>query len=201
MIMLTDRLIRPPGHQFDSIQFTDRYGEAGPPPFLFGCHGDCEAMGFYPEPNAQYWPKPPPSLLGDHQYEVGEERQLLSKKTTLVYVGPGWHMLDPETREIWETEFDFNRFVEAVKNRNYWVPKSGVEDGWAFVLCPQCNGAGSVSRGEAVRRVPQLLWRLLRGIWNPGGPEDVARWRLRLWHAEYWLRQFIKLFTYKEVSP
>jgi hypothetical protein len=36
------------------IEFTDRYGPAGPPSWLRGCHGDCEAMGFYPTQEPQY---------------------------------------------------------------------------------------------------------------------------------------------------
>jgi hypothetical protein len=31
-----------------NIEFTSRYGPAGPPSWLRGCHGACEAMGFYP---------------------------------------------------------------------------------------------------------------------------------------------------------
>lgn len=37
------------------IIFTDRYG-GNPPSWLRGCHGECEAMGFYPEPCDAYTP-------------------------------------------------------------------------------------------------------------------------------------------------
>lgn len=31
------------------VIYTDRYGAAGAPPWLLGCHGECEALGWYPE--------------------------------------------------------------------------------------------------------------------------------------------------------
>ena len=33
---------------FENVEFTDRYGSAGPPSWLRGCHGDCEATGWIP---------------------------------------------------------------------------------------------------------------------------------------------------------
>jgi hypothetical protein len=195
--MLTDRLVQPPEEDRLNIEFTDRYGAEGPPPWLFSCHGDCEAMGFYPEPDARHWPRPPGYLLtGD--YEVGEEYELPQLRTTLVYVGPGWSFLNRDARHIWQADFDFDRFVTAVEERGYWTPSSAVEDAWPFIMCPECRGTGRVSRRVAVERVPKLLWRGLSGLRNPGGPEDLAVWRLRLWHTEYWIRQLLTLFTYKE---
>lgn len=38
-----------------NIEFTDRYG-GNPPSWLRGCHGECEAVGFYPEPCSAYEP-------------------------------------------------------------------------------------------------------------------------------------------------
>lgn len=35
-----------------NIEFTDRYGGT-PPSWLQGCHGECEATGWYPEPCAR----------------------------------------------------------------------------------------------------------------------------------------------------
>ena len=33
---------------FENVEFIDRYGSAGPPSWLRGCHGDCEATGWIP---------------------------------------------------------------------------------------------------------------------------------------------------------
>ena len=63
------------------IEFTDRYG-GNPPSWLRGCHGHCEAMGYYP---VQTFDKHPPELKAQVERDVyGLYRNLTEQEAILV---------------------------------------------------------------------------------------------------------------------
>jgi hypothetical protein len=115
------------------IEFVDRY--TGTPhegkPWLRGCWGPCEAMGFYPSDNPSEWP-----------------------------------------------------------------PNSEPDDiGYVFVICPDCNGTGNVSRWVAFKRMPRLFKSWIGMMWH-GGPED-DRWRVIKFSMSYFPREIVRAFTWK----
>jgi hypothetical protein len=188
-----------------TIEFDDRY--TGTPmehrPWLRGCFGDCEALGYFPEPDPRRWPimtRPWPS-----DPSVGDERVDFQTGLRFYFTGPGW---DPRGGARLD-EPDDAEWRAAVVERGWWVPRSAKDDGWAFLKCPECNGTGTVGYRKGLSRLPYLWRRMASGVrradgaegWSPDVSHPVARtrwfyfahgagetWRAITWRAPEELR-------------
>ena len=182
------------------LEFVDRY--TGTPmehrPWLRGCFGDCEAMGYFPTPDPREWPimsRPWPS-----HPEVGTERLDYHQDVRFLYVGPDW---SPRGDVRLISEPDDPDWRAALIERGWWIPRSAKDDGWAFLKCPECNASGTVSYWAGIKRLPFLWGKTLRSLRNldgsEGWPPSVKHPKLRTgwFYFTYGVKETWRVVTWR----